>query len=202
MFTGIIEAKGQVLGIVKDGSNITFDIQTPLAAELKVDQSVAHNGVCLTVTAIDLSNGTHQVTAIAETLAKTNLGLLAEGDAVNVERCLQVGARLDGHFVQGHVDTVGTVKSIEPKAGSWEITISYPSQFAHLVVEKGSICLNGISLTIFGITNDTFKVAIIPYTWDHTNISSWQVGSTINIEFDIMGKYLARWRSLEQLTNL
>lgn len=189
---------GQVTDLNKSGTNLTIEIATDIAADLKVDQSVAHNGVCLTVTSVNKTTNTHQVTAISETLSKTNLGALQVGSRVNIERCLLVGARLDGHFVQGHVDTVAKVEAIVPQDGSWEITLSYPQQFAHLLVEKGSACLNGISLTVFGLHSSTFKVAIIPYTWEHTNISDWQVGTSVNIEFDIMGKYLDRWRGLVQ----
>jgi riboflavin synthase len=196
MFTGIIESTGAVLGIHQSGTNYTFTVQSPLASELKVDQSLAHNGVCLTVVSIDTASGTHQVTAISETLSKTNLGQLQVGSVLNLERCLVVGARLDGHFVQGHVDGTATVTRILDQEGSWEITLQIDPAYGHLVVEKGSICLNGISLTVFGLGPDTIKVAIIPYTWEHTDIHSWHVGSKVNIEFDILGKYLDRWKVL------
>jgi riboflavin synthase len=166
-----------------------------LADKLKVEQSLAHNGVCLTVEAIDQNK--HQVTAIAETLKKTSLNTWQVGTILNLERCLEVGGRLDGHFVQGHTDAVATVLQLEEKEGSWEFLIGFDPTFASLIVEKGSICLDGISLTLFDVTLQTFKVAIIPYTWANTNIQSWQVGSSINIEFDILGKYLLRWNSLK-----
>jgi riboflavin synthase len=195
MFTGIIECIGSVEQIVQQGTNKTYLVRSALSNKLKVDQSVAHNGVCLTVEAID--GDFHQVTAIEETLNKTTLSHWVVGSKINIERCLEVGGRLDGHFVQGHTDAVATVNKVVEKEGSWEYEIGFDAAFAPLIVEKGSICLDGISLTLFNVEKDRFKVAIIPYTWANTNIGTWQVGSVINIEFDILGKYLLRWNSLK-----
>lgn len=197
MFTGIIEAQGRIQEITHSGSNTTFWVASNISDELKVDQSIAHNGVCLTVEAV--ANGAHQITAIQETLDKSNLGFCQKGEMLNLERCLQLNARIDGHMVQGHVDTVGEVLALDAKNGSWEITVAFPQDFAHLMVEKGSICLNGISLTAFAITRKpTFKVAIIPYTWAHTNLQQLQKGATVNLEFDILGKYVDRQLQLRQ----
>ncbi|MCB0736797.1 MAG: riboflavin synthase [Bacteroidetes bacterium] len=195
MFTGIIENLGTVVHISTSGTNSTFVIESPISAELKVDQSIAHNGVCLTVEKVE--NNEHTVTAILETLQKTNLGQLQVGQRVNLERCMMMNGRLDGHIVQGHVDSVGTIKNIESQDGSFLITTSFNREYAHLLVEKGSICLNGISLTVFGVTESQFQVAIIPYTWQHTNLQSLEVGSTVNLEFDIVGKYVARMNQLK-----
>lgn len=190
MFTGIIENTAKVIGIEQNGSNRTFKLSSPLSNELKIDQSVSHSGVCLTVEKVN--GGTYTVTAVHETLQKTNLGLWKENDIVNLERSMQMNGRLDGHIVQGHVDTTGQCISKNEVSGSWELRFKYPAQFAGLVIEKGSICLNGISLTVFDITNTEFSVAIIPYTYHHTNISSVEAGSVINIEFDVIGKYTQR----------
>ncbi len=190
MFTGIIEATGTITGIKTSGSNKTFWIKSTVSSELKVDQSVAHNGVCLTVEEIE--NGLHRVTAIAETLEKTNLGKWTEGDIVNIERCLLMNGRLDGHMVQGHVDTTGICSKLKELDGSWEYTFQFPTQFAPLLVEKGSIAVNGISLTIFNVTDEHFSVAIIPYTYEHTNMQSVKEGVSVNLEFDIIGKYVLR----------
>ncbi len=194
MFTGIIEALGVVKEVVISGSNHSFRIQSPLSTSLKVDQSVSHNGVCLTVEAVEGDN--HLVTAIDETIKKTALGQWREGTLVNLERCLALNARLDGHFVQGHVDSTGTcIRKLE-KDGSWEFEIAFPSHFAELIIEKGSICVNGISLTAFNVTNNQFTVAIIPYTYEHTNINQVKEGSVVNLEFDLIGKYITRKLSL------
>lgn len=190
MFTGIIEAQAKVLRIVSNGSNKTFTLQTPLASEFKVDQSVAHNGVCLTVESINHSEQTYTVTAIHETLTRTNLGAIAEGDELNLERCLRADARLDGHFVQGHVDTTGRIESIEDEAGSWRISIRFDEANTPLVVEKGSICIDGISLTVAACASGLLQVAIIPYTWEHTNLHRRRVSDNVNLEFDILGKYI------------
>lgn len=195
MFTGIIEAMGQVKEITTHGTNKTFWIQSPISPELKVDQSVAHNGVCLTVE--EVSGDHHRVTAVAETLQKTALGGWQPGTLVNLERSLLPSSRLDGHFVQGHVDTTGTCEKIESKDGSWEITFSFPKEFAPLIIEKGSIALNGISLTAFKVKKSSFRVAIIPYTWEHTNLHQLNVGENINLEFDILGKYILRSLNLK-----
>lgn len=190
MFTGIIETMGVVKEVIATGTNRSFWIESPIAAELKIDQSVAHNGVCLTVDA--LQPGMHRVTAIDETLQKTHLGTWQQGTKVNIERCLVMGGRLDGHMVQGHVDTVGECLSVEDKDGSWLFTFLFPAAFANLMIEKGSICLNGISLTAFAVTKNSFAVAIIPYTWEHTNMHAIKPGDKVNLEFDMVGKYIQR----------
>jgi riboflavin synthase len=194
MFTGIIEATGKINSIEKNGTNKSFWVTSAISNELKIDQSVSHNGVCLTVDAT--ADNMHRVTAIEETLSKTTFDHLKENDAINLERCMQMNGRLDGHIVQGHVDAVATCIGVEEKNGSWEFLFQFPAEFAHLVIEKGSVCLNGISLTAFDIKFNSFKVAIIPFTYQHTNINSIKKNSTVNIEFDIIGKYLARFREL------
>jgi len=196
MFTGIIETTGIIHKIILSGTNRTFCVKSPISQELKVDQSVSHNGVCLTVEAIN--DGMHQLTAIEETLAKTNLGDWQEGDTVNIERCLQMNGRLDGHIVQGHVDTTGTCTVAIEKNGSWEYSFEIDKKFASLIIEKGSISLNGISLTIFNVKEDGFTVAIIPYTYTHTNMQFLKVGDKVNIEFDMIGKYVNRMESLKK----
>jgi riboflavin synthase len=190
MFTGIIECIATVKDIVADGTNLHFVLESPVTKELKVDQSVAHNGVCLTVVA--LNGNEHKVTAVAETLAKTNLGKWQKGDEINIERSLRAGDRLDGHFVQGHVD--GRAECVEQRAleGSWLFRFRFPVEFTQLVIEKGSICINGVSLTIFNVGRDEFTVTIIPYTYEHTNFHNIVEGSVVNVEFDVLGKYLLR----------
>lgn len=195
MFTGIIEAVGQVKEITTHGTNKTFWIQSPLSHELKIDQSLAHNGVCLTVE--EVQNDHHRVTAVLETLEKTSLNTWSVGSYINLERSLLPSSRLDGHFVQGHVDTTGTCEKIENQNGSWELTISFPKEFAPLIIEKGSICLNGISLTAFKVKKSSFRVAIIPYSWEYTNLQYLKEGDTINLEFDLLGKYILRRLELE-----
>lgn len=190
MFTGIIEAIGTIVHTKQQGNNITLTIKSPISNELKIDQSVAHNGVCLTVIAAE--NGTHQVTAIDETLQKTTLGTWRENTQVNLERCTQVGARLDGHIVQGHVDQIGECIALTNQGGSWLYTFRYVPSRQNIVVEKGSICINGTSLTAFNAEGDTFTVAIIPYTYEHTTIHAVQIGSRVNLEFDVIGKYVAK----------
>ncbi|QNA45820.1 riboflavin synthase [Lacibacter sediminis] len=190
MFTGIIEATGNITAIETSGTNKSFWINSPVSQELKVDQSVAHNGVCLTVE--EVKDGMHRVTAIAETLDKTNLGNWEKGHTINIERCLLMNARLDGHMVQGHVDTTGTCIKLKELDGSWEYTFQFPTEFAGLLVEKGSIAVNGISLTVFNVAKDHFSVAIIPYTYEHTNMQAVKEGATVNLEFDIIGKYVLR----------
>ncbi|WP_291913250.1 riboflavin synthase [Chitinophaga sp. CB10] len=190
MFTGIIETLGEVIATRQEGGNLVITIASAIAPELKIDQSVSHNGVCLTVTEID--GNTFNTVAVAETLQKTNLGQLTPGQQVNLERAMVFNGRIDGHLVQGHVDTVGTCISRQSQDGSWLFRFRYPAGFAGLMVEKGSICLNGISLTVFDVTTDEFSVAIIPYTYEHTNIQYINEGDTINLEFDILGKYVAR----------
>ncbi len=190
MFTGIIEALGTVTQVETDGSNVHFTLSSPISNELKIDQSVAHNGVCLTVTSCDAKQ--HVVTAIKETLDKSNLGNWAVGTVVNLERCLKVGDRLDGHMVQGHVDTTATCTNKQDQDGSWVFSFEYEAKPGFITVEKGSICINGVSLTVFNSTDNGFSVAIIPYTRDHTNFNVIEVGSVVNLEFDILGKYIAK----------
>jgi riboflavin synthase len=194
MFTGIIEAMGTVADIGISGTNRSFWISSQVSDQLKIDQSVSHNGVCLTVDM--LRTGSHRVTAVEETLSRTNLGNLKTGESVNLERCLSVNARLDGHLVQGHVDTTGTAISVNDRNGSWEYRFRFPAEYAQLVINKGSICLNGISLTVFDVTADEFTVAIIPYTYEHTNLKEVVSGKTVNLEFDMIGKYIVRSLSL------
>ena len=191
MFSGIIEARGKIVNIKKDGSNLQFFIESGISSELKIDQSVAHNGVCLTVE--DIKKDFYQVTAIEETLKKTNLGKLQIGDSLNLERSLTLQTRIDGHMVQGHVDSTGLCISKEFKEGSWEFGFRYPAENFSLLVEKGSICVNGVSLTAFNCKEDHFNVAIIPYTFQHTTFEFLNAGDTVNLEFDILGKYIQRW---------
>ena len=190
MFTGIIESLGRVNAIESKGTNKTFWIASPISHELKVDQSISHNGVCLTVE--EQKDDLHRVTAIEETLEKSNLGHWQPGDFVNLERCLVMNGRLDGHIVQGHVDTTATCLDRKDLNGSWEFRFEFPKKFSRLVIEKGSICLNGISLTIFNVKKTKFDIAVIPYTFEHTNIHSIIAGSKVNLEFDLIGKYVAR----------
>lgn len=190
MFTGIIEALGKVTAICEDQHNLLFEIESPISAELKIDQSVSHNGICLTVTFINENR--HTVCAIPETTAKTNIKHWKKGDTINLERCLTMNGRLDGHIVQGHVDCTAICSArIEDETGV-RFTFKFDTKYAPLVIEKGSICINGISLTCFDITANTATVAIIPYTLEHTNLQQIQVADEVNIEFDIIGKYLAR----------
>ncbi len=191
MFTGIIEALGEVLEIIPDeGTNLTFRLRAALASELKIDQSLSHNGVCLTVT--DVSGDTYTVTAVDETLKKTNLGSLAVGSWVNLERCLAANGRFDGHIVQGHVDQTGRCTAIADQGGSWLFDFEYDEASANITVEKGSICVNGVSLTVFNSTRNAFRVAIIPYTYAHTTFHQLRVGDAVNLEFDVVGKYIRR----------
>ena len=194
MFTGIIETTGTVNAVEKEGSNIHFWIASSISAECKIDQSVSHNGVCLTITKI--KDDQHRVTAIKETLDKSNLGLLKPGDIVNIERCLKIGDRLDGHMVQGHVDGIGVCKSILTEDGSWVYEFSIQEEWGGLIVNKGSVCINGVSLTVNNPTNNSFQVAIIPYTYEHTNFKNIKPGDPVNLEFDIIGKYLDRYMDL------
>lgn len=189
MFTGIIETLGEVVGIKAEKSNIRFQIESSIGAQLKVDQSVAHNGVCLTV--VSILGNVHDVVAVQETLQKSNIGTVKIGDKVNLERCMILNARLDGHIVQGHVDCKAKVKEIKSQNGSWQFSfeLQEPSK---LIVEKGSICINGVSLTAFNVSDITFSVAIIPYTFEHTTFHQLGVGDYINLEFDIIGKYVQR----------
>jgi riboflavin synthase len=189
MFTGIVECMGVVESFQASASNLVFAIRSRLGPELKIDQSVSHNGVCLTVTAVD--GNVHHVTAVAETLERSNLGRWETGSMVNLERCLRADGRLDGHIVQGHVDAPGTVLAVNDRQGSWELKIGH-APHAGITVPKGSICVNGVSLTVVESLADSFSVVIIPYTWDHTNLSLLQPGAVVNLEFDILGKYMEK----------
>ena len=195
MFTGIIETTGSIKDIFLTGSNRTFWVESSLSNEFKIDQSVSHSGVCLTVE--EVKKGLHRITAIEETLVKTNLNNWKINDVVNIERCMQMNGRLDGHIVQGHVDTVATCINVIIKDGSWEYICAFDKKFAALVIEKGSISLNGVSLTIFNVEDDRFTVAIIPYTYEHTNMQYLKTGNLINIEFDMIGKYVNRMINLK-----
>jgi len=190
MFTGIIEAQGRVENITREEKNIHFDISSSISEELKIDQSVAHDGACLTVVALD--NGKHRVTAIDETLLKTNLSEWEVGTEVNLERCMPSGGRFDGHIVQGHVDTVGTCIKKVDDGGSWRFYFEHPNTPEFVTVPKGSITINGVSLTVVDSEPGKFSVAIIPYTYEHTGFKNLESGSTVNLEFDIVGKYVAR----------
>jgi riboflavin synthase len=190
MFTGIIETLGRIADLKQEGGNLHITVTSSISSELKIDQSVAHNGVCLTVVA--LQDGTHTVTAIEETLNKTNIGHLKTGDLINLERCMQMNGRLDGHIVQGHVDQTAVCIAYKELDGSWEYTFEYDPSRGNVTVEKGSVCINGISLTVVNSQANSFSVAIIPYTYEHTNLQQVREGSVVNLEFDIIGKYVAR----------
>lgn len=192
MFTGIIEDTGIILSVREEGTNRIFQVESAFTAELKEGDSVAHNGVCLTVESISAEGKSYQVSAIQETLSKTMLGNVKTGDSVNLERSLKPESRLDGHFVQGHVDTTAVVKSVSELDGSYEFTIAFheKADFRSLIVPTGSICLNGISLTVGRIEEDSFSVYIIPHTYSHTTMNSLQRGDTVNLEFDVLGKYV------------
>jgi riboflavin synthase len=194
MFTGIIESVGEITAIEQSQNNKSFWLRSALAGELKPDQSLAHDGVCLTVEGI--KGGLYKVTAVSETLKKTTLDHWAEGSKINLERALLAGSRLDGHFVQGHVDCRGKCEKVDDKKGSIEISISFPKKFAALVIEKGSIAMNGISLTVFDVGKKSFTVTVIPYTLEHTNLKSLKKGAEVNLEFDMVGKYIQRGKSL------
>ncbi|QIP13241.1 riboflavin synthase [Spirosoma aureum] len=191
MFTGIIETTGLVAGIEAEGTNLTFRIESSLAAELKIDQSVSHNGVCLTVTSV--ADGSYTVTAVDETLKKTNLGQLQIGERVNLERCMPANGRFDGHIVQGHVDQTGICTNVQDLDGSWLFDFQYdPNLAGNVTVEKGSICINGVSLTVFNSHDDGFRVTIIPYTYEHTSFRDLKSGDIVNLEFDVVGKYIKK----------
>jgi riboflavin synthase len=192
MFTGIIEEVGRVTQMKSQEGNLLFTIEAVMTKELKVDQSVAHNGVCLTVVAIDLEKSTYQVEAVSETLKKTALGALAEGDAVNLERAMQFNARLDGHIVQGHVDQTATCVEKRDMDGSWLFTFESDTMQTNLIIEKGSVAVNGVSLTTFEVTAHTFSVAVIPYTLAHTTFEKMKVGDKVNLEYDLIGKYVQK----------
>jgi len=196
MFTGIIEKIGIVTDIISSNNNISFWIKSPISEELSIDQSVAHNGVCLTVE--EIIEGKHRVTAIQETLNKTNLKQWKKNSFINLERCLPMNGRLDGHLVQGHIDSVAICLEIAEKQGSWEYTFEFDPKFASLIIEKGSITVNGISLTLFEVTKHSFRVAIIPYTYEHTNMQHLIMGDEVNIEFDMIGKYINRMMELRK----
>lgn len=190
MFTGIIETLGVVKNLRHDQENLHITIESSFSSELKIDQSVAHNGVCLTVIAVE--GNTHTVTAIKETLLKTALGSLEIGSLTNLERCMQMNGRLDGHIVQGHIDQTAVCLNVIEAAGSWEYTFKYDPSLGNVTVEKGSICVNGISLTVVNSKDDSFSVAIIPYTYENTNLQQVKPGDMVNLEFDIIGKYVAK----------
>lgn len=200
MFSGIVEEAAVVKQLIKDGGNLHLTLECSFTSELKIDQSVAHNGVCLTVVAIE--GNSYTVTAVAETLLRSNLGKLAIGDKVNVERSMIMNGRLDGHIVQGHVDQTAQCTNIEEADGSWYFTFNYEfdkemAQQGYMTVEKGSVCVNGVSLTVVNSKNNSFQVAIIPYTFEHTNFCQLKIGSIVNLEFDIVGKYISKMMSFK-----
>jgi len=194
MFTGIIEVLGEVINITRDKKNLHITVKSSLSSELKIDQSLAHNGVCLTV--VELGENTHTVTAIQETIDKSNIGSLQIGDKVNLERAMLLGARLDGHIVQGHVDQVGKCIDVQKLEGSWFFTFEYDTQLNNITIEKGSITVNGVSLTVVNSNKNSFSVAIIPYTFENTNFSTFKINDFVNLEFDVIGKYVARLQQL------
>ena len=198
MFTGIIEDLGVVEALEQENTNLNLTINSKLASELKIDQSVSHNGVCLTV--IDLTASSYTVTAIKETLDKTNLNSLKVGDRVNLERGLKLGDRLDGHMVQGHVDQVGTCINVEAQNGSWTYTFEYNPKLGNITIEKGSVTVNGVSLTVVNSKDNGFSVAIIPYTYENTNFHSFEEGTVVNLEFDVIGKYVSRLHTKTSLS--
>jgi riboflavin synthase len=195
MFTGIIEDLGNIVGIEQANENLYISVSSKLAPELKVDQSVAHNGVCLTI--VNIEHDVHTVCAVPETIAKTTIGNWQINDVLNLERCMMLNARLDGHIVQGHVDAIGCCLQRVNHTESWQFTFSFAKEFAHLIVEKGSISVNGTSLTCFNVTPLSFDVAIIPYTFAHTSVSIIEENTMVNLEFDIIGKYVARINELK-----
>lgn len=190
MFTGIVEETGKITKLEKSGGNLNIIVQAKMTPELKIDQSVSHNGVCLTVVSVD--NEEYMVTAVQETLEKTNLGKLTVGDPVNLERGMKLGDRLDGHIVQGHVDQTATCSEIKEKDGSWEFTFEYDPEIGNITIEKGSITVNGVSLTVVNSKKNRFSVAIIPYTYENTTFNNLKIGDTVNLEFDVIGKYVKR----------
>jgi riboflavin synthase len=189
MFTGIIECLGELVGVEEDRENIHFHIQSSIASELKIDQSLAHDGVCLTV--VNIKDDVYSVTAVQETLRKSALGMWKTGRKINLERAMRLGDRLDGHLVQGHVDQVGECLAVKDQAGSWLYRFRFTPENGKLIIEKGSLTINGTSLTVFDVTDDACSVAIIPYTYEHTNFHQLQVGDQVNLEFDMIGKYVA-----------
>ena len=195
MFTGIIEAFGTITQLEKENENVHISLESPLTPELKIDQSVAHNGVCLTV--VKIEGAVYTVTAIKETIDKTNLSKWAVGDKINLERAMKLGARLDGHIVQGHVDQVGTCTDVTEEGGSWFFDFEYDPALKNITIEKGSITVNGTSLTVVNSGINTFSVAIIPYTYEHTNFHTFKKGSLVNLEFDVVGKYITKMQQLQ-----
>jgi len=196
MFTGIIETLAKVVAVEREGTNLHLTLESDLTNELKIDQSLAHNGVCLTV--VKINGSKYTVTAIEETLLKSAVGELEVGSVVNLERAMQLGARLDGHIVQGHVDTTATCTEVVNKDGSWIFSFEYPSNPKHITIEKGSITVDGTSLTVVNSKDNSFSVAIIPYTYEHTRFKSCQVGTKVNLEFDLVGKYIAKLHARQQ----
>lgn len=195
MFTGIIESLGKITRVERNQSNIEVWLSSPFIHELKIDQSVAHNGICLTV--VEIANNEYRVTAIDETIQKTTLGHWKAGDEINLERCLKVGDRLDGHNVQGHVDLTATCERVEVLEGSWKFHFTYePKELSHVTVPKGSVAVNGVSLTVVDSSKNSFSVAIIPYTFEHTQFKHLKAGMPVNLEFDVIGKYVARYAEL------
>jgi len=190
MFTGIIEELGEVTNLKKDQENLHITVKSKISSELKIDQSLAHDGVCLTV--VQLTDDTHTVTAIKETIDKSNIGHLKIGDKVNLERAMKLGARLDGHIVQGHVDQIGSCTDIKESEGSWVFTFEYDNNLNNITIEKGSITINGTSLTVVNSKDNSFSVAIIPYTYENTNFHNFKIGSLVNLEFDVIGKYVSK----------
>lgn len=195
MFTGIIEAFGTITQLEKENENVHISLESPLTPELRIDQSVAHNGVCLTV--VKIEGAVYTVTAIKETIDKTNLSRWAVGDKINLERAMKLGARLDGHIVQGHVDQVGTCTGVTEEGGSWFFDFEYDPALKNITIEKGSITVNGTSLTVVNSGINTFSVAIIPYTYEHTNFHTFKKGSLVNLEFDVVGKYITKMQQLQ-----
>ena len=193
MFTGIVESLGEIVDINEELDNIHFTVRSEISPELKIDQSLSHSGVCLTV--IDIEKNCHTVTAVKETLDKSALKNLKKGDIFNLERSIKMGGRLDGHLVQGHVDDIAKCVDVKVNEGSWIFTFSFNEKFKNLIIEKGSICINGVSLTVFNVTNNSFDVTIIPYTYDNTNFNKINIGDIVNIEYDMIGKYLARFNN-------
>ena len=193
MFTGIVESLGEIVHINEELDNIHFTVRSEISPELKIDQSLSHSGVCLTV--IDIEKNCHTVTAVKETLDKSALKNLKKGDIFNLERAMKLGGRLDGHLVQGHVDDIAKCVDVKMNEGSWIFTFSFNEKFKNLIIEKGSICINGVSLTVFNVTNNSFDVTIIPYTYDNTNFNKINIGDIVNIEYDMIGKYLARFNN-------
>lgn len=198
MFSGIIEATASIIDTQQEKNNVHFTLSNPFGSEVYIDQSIAHNGVCLTLVEIAADGKWYKVTAVKETMDKTNLGMWSKGDLINLERCIKADARMDGHFVQGHVDTTTNCVGIDDEGGSWRYTFGLPENYKHLIVDKGSIAVNGTSLTAIldNTRPDIFQVAIIPYTFQHTNFHTLKAGDQVNLEFDILGKYLDRFRAV------